>query len=234
MTFTNDNISQVFSRYIENFVKINDDEHEEYYKWQVCHEFKNLMDKALKTEDYKFSKALMKVKECTRNIIDSYTQPFYGLVKFAEKEPSTVKQMFRNLYVYDVGNLDVQMKKIADFFEKSNTLLEKYFPGSYLYRQNSHSVSAYLFLYDPDHHYMYKATECKKMADCIGFYDSWGSGDNIKLDIFYRMCDQLVKRIRECQELLKTDASRFDVRFRKLRNIELHPDTEKHILWLLF
>ena len=61
MTFTNDNISQVFSRYIENFVKINDDEHEEYYKWQVCHEFKNLMDKALKTEDYKFSKALMKV-----------------------------------------------------------------------------------------------------------------------------------------------------------------------------
>ena len=50
MTFTNDNISQVFSRYIENFVKINEDEHEEYYKWQVCHEFKNLMDKSLKTE----------------------------------------------------------------------------------------------------------------------------------------------------------------------------------------
>lgn len=41
MTFTNDNISQVFSRYIENFVKINEDEYEEYYKWQVCHEFKN-------------------------------------------------------------------------------------------------------------------------------------------------------------------------------------------------
>ena len=61
MTFTNDNISQVFSHYIENFVKINEEEHEEYYKWQVCHEFKNLMDKALKTEDYKFSKALMTV-----------------------------------------------------------------------------------------------------------------------------------------------------------------------------
>ena len=87
MMFTNDNISQVFSHYIENFVKINEDEHEEYYKWQACHEFKNLMDKALKTEDYKFSKALMKVKECTRNIIDSYIQPFYGLVKFAEKSP---------------------------------------------------------------------------------------------------------------------------------------------------
>lgn len=110
MTFTNDNISQVFSRYIENFVKINDDEHEEYYKWQVCHEFKNLMDKALETEDYKFFEALMKVKECSWNIIDSYTQLFYGLVKFAEKT-STEKQMFCDLYVYDAGNLDVQMKK---------------------------------------------------------------------------------------------------------------------------
>mgnify|MGYP004535133547 FL=1 len=29
---------------------------------------------------------------------------------------------------------------------------------------------------------------------------------------------------------MKTYASRFDVRFRKLRNIELHPDTEKLIL----
>ena len=127
MTFTNDNISQVFSHYIENFVKINEDEHEEYYKWQVCHEFKNLMDKALKTEDYKFSKALMKVKECTINIINSYIQPFYGLVKFTEKEPSTVKQMFRNLYVYDAENLNVQMKKIADFFEKATPWWENIF-----------------------------------------------------------------------------------------------------------
>ena len=97
--------------------------------------------------------------------------------------------MFRNLYVYDAENLNVQMKKIADFFEKSNTLVGKYFPGSYLYRQNSHSVSAYLFLYDPDHHYMYKSHRNAKDADCIGFYDSWGSGNNIKRDIFYRMCD---------------------------------------------
>ncbi len=28
-----------------------------------------------------------KVKECSKNIIDSYTQPFYGLVKFAREEP---------------------------------------------------------------------------------------------------------------------------------------------------
>ena len=49
-------------------------------------------------------------KECSKNIIDSYTQPFYGLVKFAREEPETVQQMFMDLYSDDGGNV-----KISDF-----------------------------------------------------------------------------------------------------------------------
>lgn len=45
-----------------------------------------------------------------KNIIDSYTQPFYGLVKFAREEPETVQQMFMDLYSDDGGNV-----KISDF-----------------------------------------------------------------------------------------------------------------------
>lgn len=48
--------------------------------------------------------------ECSKNIIDSYTQPFYGLVKFAREEPETVQQMFMDLYSDDGGNV-----KISDF-----------------------------------------------------------------------------------------------------------------------
>lgn len=232
MAFSNDNISQVFAHYIENFSFINNDAHEEYYKWQVCYEFPMLMDQALAAPHEEFASALLKARNCTRNIIDSYTQPFMGLVKFAEEEDATetVRELLKNLYAPDGGDLNVQMQKIEAFFDGCNALLEKYYPGSFLYKQNSHSVSALLFLYDPDHHYMYKATECKTMADCIGFYDSWGSGDNIKLDVFYRMCDRMIKRIFECPELLETDAGRFDERFQKLREIPLHPDQEKHLL----
>jgi len=117
------------------------------------------------------------------------------------------------------------MEKIADFFKRCDELSK----DSFLFKQNSHSVSALLFLNDPDHHYMYKATQSKAFADCVEFYDEWGSGDNIKLDVYYRMCDELVSEIKNCKELLDVDASRFDGRL-KINGGDLHPDTEKHLL----
>ena len=171
---------QIFAHYIDNFEKLNDLDHAEYYKWQICYKFRILMDEALAADADDFADALYLVKDCSKNIIDSYTQPFYGLVEFARREPETVQQMFLDLYSDDGGDVKVQMELIKNFFDQSNELLEKYFPDSYLYKQNSHSVSSYLFLYDPDHHYMYKATQSQIMADCIEFYDDWGTGDNIR------------------------------------------------------
>ena len=223
------NLSQIFRHYIDKFAYINGDEHAEYYKWQVCHEFPKLMQDALSADNDNFAKALYEAKKCTENIIDSYTQPFNGLVEYAKSEPDTVRNMFVDLYADDGGDIKVQMEKIADFFRRSNELLEKYTPDSFLYKQNSHSVSAYLFLNDPNHHYMYKATQSQRFADCVEFYDDWGTGDNIKLDIYYRMCDELVAEIKSCPELLETDRSRFDGKL-KLSGGELHPDAEKHIL----
>ena len=225
----NNHLQQIFANYIKNFDLINNDEHEEYYKWQVCHEFPILMSKALEASDEDLPRALYEVKKSTYNIIDSYTQPMAGLVDFARKDAPAVREMLRNLYAPDGGDLKVQMEKIADFFKRSDELLDKLFPGSFLYKQNSHSVSSLLFLNDPDHHYMYKATQSQRFADCVEFYDDWGSGDNIKLDTYYRMCDELVARIKECEPLLDTDASRFDGRL-KFKGGALHPDTEKHIL----
>ena len=85
---------QIFAHYIDNFEKLNDPEHSEYYKWQVCHKFRPLMDEALAADVDDFADALYRVKDCSKNIIDSYTQPFYGLVEFARREPETVQRMF--------------------------------------------------------------------------------------------------------------------------------------------
>ena len=220
---------QIFAHYIDNFELVNDKEHSEYYKWQVCYEFRKLMDDALAADPADFADALYQVKECSRNIIDSYTQPFYGLVEFARREPKTVQQMFMDLYSDDGGDIKVQMELISNFFDQCNELLEKYFPDSYLYKQNSHSVSSYLFLYDPDHHYMYKATQSQVMADCIEFYDDWGTGDNIKLDVYYRMCDEILDEMKKCPELLATNKSRYDGTLHMGLG-ELHEDSELHIL----
>ena len=223
------NLKQIFQHYIDRFEYVNGSDHIEYYKWQVCHEFPVLMKKALASDKEIFAKALNEVKKCTYNIIDSYTQPFHGLVEFSGKDPEAVRQLLLDLYADDGGDVNIRMQKIADFFKRSNELLEEHSPGSFLHKQNSHSVSALLFLNDPDHHFMYKATQSKRFADCVEFYDDWGTGDNIKLDTYHRMCNELVEEIKNCKELLDTDASRFDGRL-KLSGGPLHPDTEKHIL----
>ncbi len=221
-------LDKIFENYINRFDLINDEAHREYYKWQICDQFPGLMKTALSTDDTNFAKALNEVKKCTQNVIDSQIQPFWGLVKIAEDQPAEVKRLLTNLYFEDGGDLKIRMEKIADFFAKSDELRKAEFGENYRYKQNSHSVSALLFLNDPDHHYMYKATHCQRFADYIEFYDDWGTGDNIKLDVFHRMCDEVVDAIKNNTELLKVDQSRYDGRLA----IEgsLHPDNEKHIL----
>lgn len=225
----NHNLQQIFSRYIEKFDYLEGGENNENYKWGIAKGFRELMEEALSKDGQEFADALYRAKAVTSNIIDSYTQPFHGLVEFARQEPKTVKQMFLDLYADDGGNLKIQEKLIANFFAKSEELLNKYFPDSYRYKQNSHSVSAYLFLYDPEHHYMYKATQASIFADCMGFYNDWGYGDSIKLDVFYRMCDQLVDEIMQTEELLEVDATRFDGRF-GTEPEDMIEDEAKHML----
>ena len=123
------------------------------------------------------------------------------------------------------AEVEEKQEAILDFLNRSHRLREKYFPDSYLYNDDLHSVTGYLFLYDPDHNYLYKATHCRSFADCIEFYDDWGSGENTKLDVFYRMCDQTLAAIRENEELMKTTARRYEK-----DPGHMHPDTEKHIL----
>lgn len=222
-------VNQLFNKYIENFEKINT-KHEEYYKWQIAKAFKPLMDEALRTPASGFATKLYDVKKLTSNLIDSYTTPLYGLCKFAVKEPITVQQMFRELlYEDDGGDVEIRRNKIVKFLQRSHAIREKYYPDSFLYKDDFHSVTGYMFLYDPDRNYMFKSSHALKFADCVEFYDDWGSGDDVKLDVYYRMCDQLVDYIMQDEALLRTNDSRFEGGFGIDAN-SMHPDTEKHIL----
>ena len=214
-----EHVQQIFEHYIDQFETINNDEHREYYKWEIAQFFHDEMDAVLTSPSSEFSAKLYELRKKTFNLIDSYTQPFYGLVRFAEKEPETVRQMFLDLY--DTGN--DRQSQVEAFLAKSHELRDKYYAGSYLYKDDIHSVTGYLFLYDPDHNYIFKATHAQRFANCVEFYDDWGYGDTVNLNVYYKMCDQLLDHIKASKELLTTDASRFSLG-------SLYPDTEKHIL----
>lgn len=221
--------NQIVAHYIDRFEYINDKDHREYYKWEIAGKFHDLMDAALGASNADLPKALYAAKRLSENLIDSYTQPFNGLVEFSKREPETVRRMFLDLYADDGGSVLEKQSRIRDFIQKSHALRDRYFPDSFLYNDDFHSVSGYIFLYDPDHNFLYKYDQAKRFADCVEFMEDWGSGENTRLDIYYRMCDEVVARIKASPELLQTDASRFDTRVFSNAD-QFHPDAEKHIL----
>ena len=225
-------LQQIFSHYIDKFEMLNDNEHQEYYKWQVAKRFHNDMDAALNAPIEEFATRLYDIKKMTAHMIDNYTQPLNGLVEFAKKNDETaetVRTMFKKLYHEEGGDISDKQKRIHEFIAKSHELREKHYPDSFLYKNDMHSVTAYLFFYDPDHNYLFKATNAQVFADCVEFYEDWGSGDTVDIGAYYRMCDMLVEKMKASSELMDTDASRFSDGW-GVDPGTLYEDPEKHVL----
>jgi len=201
------NLNQIFDAYIQHFAVLNDSHNNESYKWSAIVDFQKAFDLSVSADG--FAGMLKEAKDATENLIDSYTQPFHGLYELAKREPETVRAMLTALLEDDGGDLVARQGKIDTFLSECDQLVENYFPGSHLYKNDQRSAMAYLFLNDPDSHYLYKATECKYLAECVGFYDDWGTMANFKIDVFYRFCDELIEEIKATPALIATHQSRF-------------------------
>ena len=215
------NIKSIFKKYIENFEVLNNEKNDEIYKWEIAQEFQSF---DVNSPD--FAEMLNHMWRATDNLIDSSQQlPFYALVDYARKEPETVRVMFRKLYAKEHMDTDAKQQLIDDFIASSEELRKKYNPDSRLYVNNQRSVMMYLFLRYPNSNFAYKASQAKSFADCVEFYDDWGPMPNFKLDIFNRMCEQLIEEIKADEALMETHKSRFENTTRKL-----HADENLHIL----
>ena len=214
-------LNKLFHNYIARFDEISFGKNDETYKWEIVQKFQDEFN--LSAPD--FSSMLRNLWSASENLIDNSTQlPFFALVDYAQHEPDTVRQMFADLYTDDGGDLTVRQNKIEHFISKTEELRHKYKPDSWRYVNDQRSVMSYLFLYDPDHNYLYKSTQAHEFADCVEFYDDIGYGSDFKLPVYYRMCDELVKEMQSCDELLTVHKTRFDGK-RKL-----YPDNQLHIL----
>lgn len=215
------NLRSIFKKYIDNFEMLNNKKNDEIYKWEIAQEFQNF---DVDTTD--FAEMLNHMWRITDNLIDSSQQlPFYALVDYARKEPETVREMFRKLYAKEFMDIEAKQHLIDEFITSSEELRKKYYPDSRLYVNNQRSVMMYLFLRYPNSNFAYKASQAKSFADCIEFYDDWGPMTDFKLDIFYRMCEQLIEEIKADDALMETHMSRFENTTRNL-----HPDEKLHIL----
>lgn len=168
---------------------------------------------------------LAEVCKISSNLVDSTTQPFYALSIYAREEPEIVRSMFRELFTEDGGDLNVRQQRIQAFIAKTEELKAKYAPGSWRYTNDQRSVMSYLFFHDPESNYLYKSTEAHEFADCVEFLEDWGAGANFKLDIYYRMCDELVEAMRQSPALMATNSSRYENEEK-----DLYDDPNLHLL----
>ena len=218
--------SQIVDNYMKKFELMNNAKSHETYKWLIARSFGSMMDEALASNDTDFPGKLREVQKMTGNLTDSFTQPFYGLYEFAKKEPTTVKDILKGLFASDSLPPSEKMQSIRHFLAGTEELRKQYFPGSFRYESTIHTATVLQTLYDPDKSYIVKPTHARKFADCIDFFDDWKSGLNTKLDVYYRMCDEVAAAIEKNDDLLKTHMSRYATE----KPDSMHPDIKHHIL----
>ena len=222
-------LHRIFANYIAKFESFNrpgPNESNETFKWEIAYHFHDLMD----PNRSDFVQGIRSAVKLCCDLIDSRNRyPFTALANCAEKDESAVRALFRALFADDGGDLTVRQRKIDRFIENANALTRRLYSENGVFMNDQRSAMAYLAMYDPDNHYLYKATESNWFASCIRFFDDWGSGADFRMDVYYRMCDALVEEIRNCEPLLKTHQSRYRGKDDVLIP-GLHPDTNYHIL----
>lgn len=217
---------QIIDNYAARFVELNTGDNNEVYKWEIAGEFRPMMDAALAADDRDFPAKLAAVVLLTEQTIDNGVElAFHALADYARSEPQAVRNALHQLLTPDGGDLEARTQRFSEFLGFCESMRAKYYPDSWRYRASIRLPMMITGFYDPDHYYMYKASQAQAYADCVEFYDDWGSGARMDLRIYHRMCDELIETIKSHPQFSNIRDDR--VKFAKK---PLHPDTELHIL----
>lgn len=129
----------------------------EKYKWEAVQCFQENWD--INSAD--FAQMLKKSLAKTDNLLRSANNFPKGMITgFAEAAPEAVHSMYMELY----DESKDLCERIANFKNKSNTLLERYGNGAAQHYQYENAIMAYLWLRYPDKYYIYKFGEVKAVS----------------------------------------------------------------------
>lgn len=223
-----DKLNRIFENYIARFNELNNPEHHEKYKWEIAYYFKRDLDDVLASDAAEMASKMKALVEKASNLLQNkYELPGAALYLYMDKDraPEETRTLLLELLADDGGDLALRQRKIESFIAGCNKLKEQYFPNSYKYEMSQRAAMVILGLYDPEANYLYKSNPANEFADCVEFYEDWGSGSDFRLATYYRMCDQLVDKMRENPALMERHQSRY-----QNPELPMHPDRNLHIL----
>ena len=209
-----ENLHELINRYEANIDMLYNEEHDELFKWRafkVWREEWAKPDSAYASWGERFSAAK---KEFSLFIDNSRMHPSSGILKLYEKEPDTIEGLFRDILFADAnGDISGIQDNMDAFLEEYEKLRQKYYPGNWSFKQDRHSASVFLALNDPEHNFVFKASEAQAMAKYLDFGFSIGSGVSFSLPNYYRLCEEIVSALREHDSLLEKHFGRLTEEF---------------------
>ena len=224
-------LNTIFQNYIAKFEYLNSDkvkkDPNEKYKWEIAFRFRSEMDDALSASDELFYDKLSPVltKLADNLLQNSFELPGAALCEYVKcGETAAVKELLHLLFTADGGDLSLRQQNIDAFVFGCNELKNRHFPDSFKFEMGQRAAMVLRGLYYPEIDYIYKATEAIAFADCVEYYDSFGTYSNFKMPAYFRMCDQLVEAMRKNELLMEKHRSRYS-----LSDQPMHEDQHLHI-----
>ncbi|MDD3186037.1 MAG: DUF3883 domain-containing protein [Anaerostipes sp.] len=189
----NEVLDSIYQFYKDHYGQI---EKQEIYKWKAVVQFQKSWD--IDASDFK--KMLEKSLSKTSNLMSAGSYyPHRMIIWSAEKEPETVRNLFRMLY-----DLTSDLKeRILNFRDGINGIIERNKEGkvskSY---QDDRAVMVYLNMRYPDKYYLYKYSMFVKFAELIDYAEIPKAGDIELIFLFESMCEMILKKVLSDEELL--------------------------------
>lgn len=174
----------------------------EVYKWEAIQCFQDNWN--LDSDD--FLGMLERSFKQAGNLLTGFNYFPYGMIKgFAETEPLTVKEMFRNLF----DESKELSERIENFVSVSDSLLGKYWDESKHHYQDLHSISTYLTFMYPEKYSIYKFSIAKKASNFLDYEISIKDKNiskTMKMYMTYKnyikLCDRVMDHIKDKDDLL--------------------------------
>lgn len=189
----------VYNYYKEHYESI---EKKELYKWKAVVHFKDTWN----IDAENFPEMLENALKKTSNLMSSGNYyPRKMIVWAAQKEPEKVRELFRQLY-----DLSLDLKERMSLFRDGiDEIVVEHKEGKVSKSYQDHrAIMVYLNMRYPDKYYLYKYNMFVDFAELIDYTDLPKAGDIDLVFMFESMCDMILKRVMQDEELLKKYASR--------------------------
>lgn len=193
-------LKNLIQLYKTDFVKINK---KELYKWQAVKFFQDNWD----IESDEFISMLPTSLSKSLNLLNSQNYfPLRMIVNYTEREPETVRKMFRNLYDEERDLIE----RISEFQTTARKLNAKYYNERNDY-QDRRAVLVYLCLKYPDRYFLFKHNMFKQFVKLVDYPYTPKRGTIEQVLQYLSMCALVREQIILDNELLQLHKTRIGV-----------------------